>query len=176
MYRIRYAIDFEFKFEFQIGPQGPREDSGFSSQVDPGLALLSELYTYTHKFHPQLTRIMASGLRTAEDALAVAGCDYLVLNPKVLQALKDMPTTQGYNDGLSAAAAAGGGGGGFDRVLSPQGAQAARIDASDSITESDFNERMDLAGRELLATGLLGLRQDVDRVVPFIKRRTGGNE
>lgn len=43
--------------------QGPREDSGFSSAVDPGLQLASQLYTYCKKFHPK-TQVMASGLRS----------------------------------------------------------------------------------------------------------------
>ena len=40
------------------------------------------------------------------DALALAGCDYLVLTAKVLSDLEATPTLQGYNSGLSAAAAA----------------------------------------------------------------------
>jgi hypothetical protein len=50
-------------------PQGPREDSGFSSGVDTGIRLASELYGYIKKFHPK-TQVMASGLRTADGALA----------------------------------------------------------------------------------------------------------
>lgn len=45
--------------------QGPREDSGFSSGVDPGVRLASQLYTYIKKFHPK-TQVMASGLRTKD--------------------------------------------------------------------------------------------------------------
>lgn len=53
--------------------QGPREDSGFSSGVDPGVRLASQLYTYIKKFHPK-TQVMASGLRTkdGEQAKTVA--------------------------------------------------------------------------------------------------------
>jgi hypothetical protein len=47
--------------------QGPREDSGFSSGVDTGIRLASELYGYIKKFHPK-TQVMASGLRTADGA------------------------------------------------------------------------------------------------------------
>jgi hypothetical protein len=52
--------------------QGPREDSGFSSGVDTGIRLASELYGYIKKFHPK-TQVMASGLRTADGALAGHG-------------------------------------------------------------------------------------------------------
>lgn len=45
--------------------QGPREDSGFSSSVDTGVRLASQLYTYCKKYHPK-TQIMASGLRTKD--------------------------------------------------------------------------------------------------------------
>lgn len=74
-------------------PQGPREDAGFRSAVDPGLRLTASLYNYVKKHHPR-SKVMASGLRTADDALSLAGCDYLVLGGHVLKALADMPTTQ----------------------------------------------------------------------------------
>jgi hypothetical protein len=45
--------------------QGPREDSGFSSGVDTGIRLASQLYGYIKKYHPK-TQLMASGLRTAD--------------------------------------------------------------------------------------------------------------
>jgi hypothetical protein len=51
--------------------QGPREDSGFSSGVDPGVRLASQLYTYIKKFHPK-TQVMASGLRTKDGEQAGA--------------------------------------------------------------------------------------------------------
>lgn len=45
--------------------QGPREDSGFNSGVDPGVRLASQVYTYTKKYHPK-SQVMASGLRTKD--------------------------------------------------------------------------------------------------------------
>lgn len=52
--------------------QGPREDSGFHSAVDPGVRLASQIYTYCKKFHPR-TQVMASGLRTKDgkDTIAI---------------------------------------------------------------------------------------------------------
>lgn len=35
------------------------------------------------------------------DALALAGVDYLVVGPKVLETLAETPTLEGYNDGLT---------------------------------------------------------------------------
>lgn len=101
-------------------PAGPREDSGFSSAVNPGLLVTQRLYNYCQRYHPK-TRVMAAGLRNKQgtctppklcssplnrlcctDALALAGCDYLVVSPKVLLSLSTTATLQGYNDGLTA--------------------------------------------------------------------------
>lgn len=46
---------------------------------------------------------MASGLRNKAEALALAGCDFLVMGPKVLTAMATAATLDGYNTGLSAA-------------------------------------------------------------------------
>lgn len=46
-------------------PQGPREDSGARSTVDPGVRLVKQLYSYAKAYHPK-TRIMASGIRTRD--------------------------------------------------------------------------------------------------------------
>lgn len=35
------------------------------------------------------------------DALAVAGVDFIILGPKVLKTLEDIPTAEGYNYDLS---------------------------------------------------------------------------
>ena len=45
--------------------QGPREDTGFTSRVDPGISLAMQLYQYAKKYHPK-TMVMASGLRTKD--------------------------------------------------------------------------------------------------------------
>lgn len=58
------------------------------------------------------------------DALALAGCDYLVLPEKVMAALAAEATDQGYNDGLSAVA----GGQGVRAVLSPAAADAMDLE------------------------------------------------
>jgi len=91
---------------------------------------------------------MASGLRTAEDALALAGVDFLVAGPKVLQGLAAMPSAQGYNDGLSAAAAPAG----LAGALSPAGARAAAAAKLPELSEAAFSEGLGLAGADLLKT------------------------
>jgi hypothetical protein len=52
--------------------QGPREDSGFASRVDPGLQLVRRLYGYVKARHPK-TQIMASGIRTKDGACVGEG-------------------------------------------------------------------------------------------------------
>lgn len=51
--------------------QGPREDTGFSSGVDTGVQLASQVYAYCKKYHPK-TQVMASGLRTKEGEAGLA--------------------------------------------------------------------------------------------------------
>jgi len=82
--------------------QGPREDSGFHSAVDPGVRLASQIYTYCKKFHPR-TQVMASGLRTKDGkdapqpqiapqyrfAKVLASCVAPTSNHAVLQPVKN---------------------------------------------------------------------------------------
>ena len=42
--------------------QGPREDSGFASDTNPGIQLVERIYNYCAKLHPK-TRVMVSGIR-----------------------------------------------------------------------------------------------------------------
>ncbi|WIA08686.1 hypothetical protein OEZ85_008111 [Tetradesmus obliquus] len=154
-------------------PHGPREDSGASSGVDTGVRLASQLYGYIKKYHPK-TQLMASGLRTADDALALAGCDYLVLTAKVMGDLEATPTLQGYNSGLSAASASEEDG--IERMLSPAAAAASDLANMGAISEAQFNEMLGPCGSELLAQGLAGLVRDVETVLPYFKAMATGNE
>ena len=45
--------------------QGPREDSGFLSDVNPGVRMAARMYNYCQKYHPK-TKVMVSGLRKAK--------------------------------------------------------------------------------------------------------------
>jgi hypothetical protein len=57
----------------------------------------------------------------------LAGLDFLVVTPKLLEALKEMPTAAGYNDGL----------------------RAADFDSEDVVRERDFLARFTLYGLPL---------------------------
>jgi len=63
-------------------PTGPRQDAGLVSDVDPGVLLMKKLYMYLKKFHPS-TQLMASGIRSKSQALALAGLEYIVVSPPV---------------------------------------------------------------------------------------------
>jgi transaldolase len=109
------------------------------------------------------------------DALALAGCDYLVLTAKVMSELESSPTLQGYNSGFTAAADSIEEDG-IERLLSVKAAQASAMPDVGPITEAMFNEQLGPAGEELLGAGLAGLVRDVETVLPFFKSRATGME
>ena len=49
-------------FEHACSVKGPREDSGFSSELNPGITLVERIHHYCTKFHPK-TKLMVSGIR-----------------------------------------------------------------------------------------------------------------
>lgn len=156
-------------------PRGPREDSGFKSGTNPGATLVAELYNMCRKQYPK-TRVMASGLRNKQDALSLAGCDFLVVSPRVLEQLGASPTLEGYNDGLhvddSSTAATG-----VAAMLTPEGAQASELPAAEDVTQQKLSEGMGLAGSELLAQGLGFLVDDAEALDPvFAGRLAVGTE
>jgi hypothetical protein len=106
------------------------------------------------------------------DALALAGCDYLICGPKVLAGLAAMPTAQGYNDGLSAAS--GQYDDGLEQQLSPAGGRASDVEAYPSVTQQLFEEQLGLAGSQLLKQGLAGLAGDVESILPYFRRASFG--
>ena len=150
---------------FPRNPKGPREDSGFSdADYNPGIELAKRIWLYNKKYFPA-TKTMVSGIRSRDDALALAGVDFLVAGPKVLEALREMPTRVGYNDGLSAASAPA------DDVvpLTAEAAAAATFDDAETatLTKQLFEEGLGTVGRDLLEQGLKKLCADVDRLSSF---------
>ena len=152
-------------------PKGPREDAGGGgSGSSPGVALVTRIWCYTRRFHPG-TAVMASGVRSREEALALSGVDFLVAGQKVLAALAAKPTTAGYNDGLRST-----GGDAPGPALTQAVADAAVFDEADTapVTKQLFEEGLGAAGRDLLAAGVQRLQADVDRVVPAMQSLTVG--
>ncbi|PRW61225.1 putative transaldolase [Chlorella sorokiniana] len=146
-----------------------------SEQVNPGLLLVEKIYSYVQKYHGGKTKVMASGLRTKAEALALAGCDFLVVGPKVLNGLASASTLDGYNTGLSATEDVPGS---IEARLSAQLAQAAEFTPQEleHIDEGRFNEYLGMAGKDLLSEGIQRLIDDANRLEPFFLNLAGGQE
>lgn len=146
-----------------------------ASQVNPGVVLVEKIYNYTQKYHSGKTKVMASGLRTKAEALALAGCDFLVVGPKVLTALDQATTLDGYNTGLSAAEDVPGG---VEPRLSPQLARQAEFlpQELETVDEGRFDELLGMAARELLSEGVSRLVEDANSLEPFFLSLAGGQE
>ncbi|KAL4446251.1 hypothetical protein ABPG77_003058 [Micractinium sp. CCAP 211/92] len=162
-------------------PNAPREMSAMAKagygvdQINPGLLLVEKIYNYIHKYHGGRTKVMASGLRTKAEALALAGCDFLVVGPKVLTGLDSSATLDGYNTGLSAVEEVPFS---VEARLSPELAQQAEFVPAelDTIDEGRFNEYLGMAARDLLSEGVQRLVEDANRLEPFFLNLAAGNE
>lgn len=119
----------------------PREDSGYRSPVDPGLALTTQIFNYVKKFYPR-TRVMVSGVASRADALAVAGADFIVAPASVVEELANTPTAAGYNDGLSGA---GEGVGAVERRLDAEAARRVELreDTVPVLDEATFRSMLE---------------------------------
>ena len=147
---------------FPRNAKGPREDSGFSdASYSPGIELAKRIWLFNQRFFAK-TKVMVSGIRSKDDALALAGVDFLVAGPKVLEALRETPTRAGYNDGLSAASAPA-----DDAVpLTAEAAASTEFAEAETakMTKQLFEEGLGTVGRDLLEEGLKKLCADVDRL------------
>lgn len=181
--------DFFNKFPGLVrDPHGPREDAGGgSATADPGVALARRVYKYVKKFGGKsggkaAPLVMASGLRSRADVLALAGCDFLVVPARVLGQLAEAATAAGYNDGLSGGGAGGDdddelAGGSENRPLTP-----ALAAADDEIVElpplsaAAFEDGLGMAGKALLESGLSGMAYEIERLEATLKEMVAGTE
>ncbi|KAG2431155.1 hypothetical protein HXX76_009685 [Chlamydomonas incerta] len=148
-------------------PHGPREDTGAPTAYDPAIELVKELYCYGRKYHPK-SAIMAMGLRTRQDALDLAGLDYLILSGRVMSQLAAVDTDQGYNDGLSAVA----GSSGVEAVLTPALAAQAEVKQWSVLTEPVWKSELGPAATELLAAALKLRANDVTELKKLLASRS----
>ncbi|KAK9792691.1 hypothetical protein WJX73_002290 [Symbiochloris irregularis] len=158
-------------------PTGPRQDSGSLGLGDnPGLKLVERIYNYCHKHHPR-TKVMVSGIRRKQDALALAGMDYLVVGDKVLSELGGTDTLQGYNDGFSASGPEQPGST-VEARLTPAKAAATQFASEDTepLGEADFRDRLGQTGQELLDHGVRGLVADLGRFEDAFTKYVGSAE
>lgn len=60
----------------------------YTAQNDPGVISVKNIYTYFHQFGYE-TEIMGASFRSVDQVLALAGCDLLTINPKLLKELAE---------------------------------------------------------------------------------------
>lgn len=147
-------------------PKGPRQDAGMLGRGDnPGISLVQRIYNYVQQTTKGASKVMVSGVRSVEEAIELAGVDYMTVSPSVLDSLQATATMQGYNDGLSGAAEMDDV---IERRLSPETAAAEEFSQSETatVTQQSFNEGLDQAGLELLRQGVQGLVSGVERLLP----------
>uniref|UniRef100_A0A7R9VML0 Transaldolase n=3 Tax=Chlamydomonas euryale TaxID=1486919 RepID=A0A7R9VML0_9CHLO len=150
-------------------PNGPRQDAGYLTSQDPGIVLAQQIFMYVKKYHRSECRVMASGIRTKADALQLAGCDFILLPPKVIKELADTPTIGGYNDGLRVA-----GDTDADSEASLNAAAAAdqAIDQLPMVTKEAFDAGLGFAAEELLRRGLEQQVADTAAAMPLFAKTT----
>lgn len=64
---------------------------GYTIDTDPGVASVTNIYSYYKKFDIP-TQVMAASFRTKDQVLALAGCDLLTVSPKLIAELKEDQT------------------------------------------------------------------------------------
>jgi transaldolase len=117
---------------------------------DPGVQLVSRIYTYFKKFGIS-TAVMGASLRSTGQVLALAGCDLLTIKPELLTEL------QSRDDVVR-------------RRLDPDAAKAAPIHAL-TLNEASFRYAMndDPMATELLAAGIRQFAADTIRLEGLIE-------
>ena len=145
-----------------------------ASQANPGVLLMEKIYAYCQRFHAK-TKLMASGLRTKTEVLGLAGLDFLIVGPRVLEALQSTATLEGYNDGLRASVDDSRG---VQARLTPAFAEAYEFNPLETgvVDKATFEDQLTLAGRELLEQTVSRLVDDAHRLEPIFLNQVGGQE
>jgi len=152
-------------------PTGPREDSGLVSDVDPGVCLMAKIYDHVKAANPA-SQVMATGIRTKKQALALAGIDYIVTSSQVVDTLAAAATLSGFNDGLHGGDSAQD----IEVQLSVESAKAATLSLTESITQAIFVDELGYMGFDLLKAGVEGAASNIERCGPFFSGLAGGQE
>jgi transaldolase len=69
--------------------------------INMGVRTTAAIYNYAQQ-QGSSTRIVVTGLRKADEVLALSGVDYMILSDSVCKQLAESGTLHGYNDGLAA--------------------------------------------------------------------------
>jgi len=146
--------------------KGPRQDAGGDdSGINVGVRLAKAMYDYTRQFGAG-TRIVMTGIRTIDEALQLSGADYLII-PETIQAkLKSATTLQGYNDGFTAVTSSDDDDE-FSPALTSHDASRhvfTRDELGELTDEEQFNEKLGMAGRDLLESQIDAASKNADRI------------
>lgn len=141
--------------------------------ANPGILLTEKVYSYIKQRGADKTKVMASGLRTKAEALSVSGVDFLVIGPRVLDALQSSITLEGYNDGLHAGLDAG-----ITAAFTKESAAAYEFSSMEvaDVNGSVFEDQIGMAGQELLNESVKRLIDDANRLEPLFLNQAGGQE
>ncbi len=119
---------------------------------DPGVASVSKIYDY-YKHHGFKTEVMGASFRTAEQVVALCGCDLLTISPKLLE---ELASTDGpVPKQLDAEQAA-------DLDLE-------RLTMNEPVYRWMLNE--DAMATEKLAEGIRGFASDLDKLRSYLAQR-----
>lgn len=144
--------------------QGPRQDAGGAGDINMGVRTAAAAHALAQRAGGR-TRVLAMGLRTAAEALALSGIDYLIIPDSVSTSLEAQATLAGYNDGLSAAGAAAEDGPAAVPALSADAVAAADLPELEAPTSvAALEAAMGMAGVELLAKRIEADCEAVGRV------------
>ena len=89
------------RLSYMRAMQGPRQDAGLQTSVNMGVRTTAAIYNYAQQ-QGSSTRIVVTGLRKADEVLALSGVDYMIVSESVCKQLAERGTLDGYNDGLAA--------------------------------------------------------------------------
>ena len=122
----------------------------YSAEEDPGVLSVRRIYNYYKKYGYN-TIVMGASFRSADEIIALSGCDYLTIAPKLLNEL------QNRNDDAPL-------------LLSNEIAQEACQDAKLQLDEKDFRwlHNSDPMAVEKLAQGIRGFAADLVKLEAFI--------
>ncbi|MGM0564458.1 MAG: transaldolase [Pseudomonadota bacterium] len=123
---------------------------GYPAAEDPGVQSVRRIYEY-YKHFGYDTEVMAASFRTADQVLALAGCDLLTISPALLAELEERQTD-------------------IEQQLSVEGARDASLNRIEPQGHSDFLWQLndDAMACEKLAEGIRRFGQDQAKLEQFI--------
>jgi len=131
------------------------EGKDFPAEEDPGVLSVRKIYAY-YKAHGHTTVVMGASFRTADEILALAGCDKLTIAPKFLEELKTRPAP-------------------VERRLRPDQKQenVAPGLAAGALTEAEFRWHLneDAMATEKLSEGIRGFAKDLGKLKDMVRTR-----